>query len=54
MNTKTLSTIGWLTIGVIMIGMVPFVLDTPVAAVLVSLLALSSFYIASRGRGVGT
>ncbi|PSP70294.1 hypothetical protein BRC80_09225 [Halobacteriales archaeon QH_9_66_26] len=52
MNTQTLSTIGWLAIGVITIGMVPFVLDSPIAAVLVSLLALSSFYIASRGKGI--
>ncbi|PSQ51241.1 hypothetical protein BRD12_03640 [Halobacteriales archaeon SW_12_67_38] len=52
MNTQTLSTIGWLAIGVITIGMIPFVLDSPIAAVLVSLLALSSFYIASRGKGI--
>ncbi|MGN8214594.1 hypothetical protein [Halococcus salifodinae] len=53
MNADTLSRIGWLAIGLITIGMVPFVLDTPVAALLVSLLALSSFYIARRGRGIG-
>ncbi|MGQ5517133.1 hypothetical protein [Halococcus saccharolyticus] len=50
MNTRTLSTIGWLAIGVMTIGMVPFVLDTPVVAVFLSLLALVSFSAASRGR----
>jgi hypothetical protein len=47
---ESLSRIGWITFGLMTAGMVPFILETPTAAVAVSLLALGSFYIAARGQ----
>ncbi|UOO94898.1 hypothetical protein MUK72_13115 [Halococcus dombrowskii] len=47
--SSLLSRIGWAGVGLMTAGMVPFILETPAAAVAVSLLALGSFYIAVKG-----
>ncbi|WP_154019985.1 hypothetical protein [Halococcus sediminicola] len=46
---EPLPRIGWAIFGLMTAGVVPFVLETPAAAVAVSLLALGSFYIAAKG-----
>lgn len=49
MDGKFLSRLGWAAIGLITVGMVPFLLDSPSAAILLAILGLGSLYVAAKG-----
>jgi hypothetical protein len=48
----SLSRIGWVIFGLMTAGIVPFILETPTAAIAVSVLALGSLYIAAKGTNL--
>lgn len=48
MDRDFLPRFGWAVFGLMTAGMVPFLLESPTAVVLLILLALGSFYIAAK------
>lgn len=49
MDRDFLPRFGWAAFGLMTVGMVPFLLESLLAAVLVAILGLGSFYIAAKG-----